>query len=91
MAFKSLAELDVVFISYDEDNYEENYADLCDKVPWAKHVHGVKGSDAAHKAAAELSETDRFISVDADNKVDPSFFDMEMDFDHPKLQGKAVS
>lgn len=91
MAFKSLASLDVVFISYDEDNYEENYADLCDKVPWAKHVHGVEGSDAAHKAAAELSETDRFISVDADNKVDPSFFDMEMDFDHPKLQGKAVS
>ena len=51
MAFKSLASLDVVFISYDEDNYEENYADLCDKVPWAKHVHGVEGSDAAHKAA----------------------------------------
>jgi hypothetical protein len=51
----------------------------------------VKGSDAAHKAAAQLSETDRFISVDADNIVDPAFFDMELDFDHPKLKGKAVS
>lgn len=91
MAFKLLNELDVIFISFDEDNCEEHWQDLQSKVPWAKRVHGVRGSDAAHKAAAELSETDRFISVDADNVVDPNFFDMELDFDHPKLQGKAVS
>lgn len=91
MAFKSLNELDVIFISYDEDNCEENWADLESKVPWAKRVHGVKGSDAAHKAAANLSETDRFISVDADNIVDPAFFDEEFDFEHPKLLGKAIS
>jgi len=91
MAFRLLNELDVVFISYDEDNCEENYADLLTKVPWAKRVHGVKGSDSAHKAAANLSETDRFISVDADNIVDPAFFDIELDFDHPKLKDKAVS
>lgn len=91
MAFKLLNELDVIFISYDEDNCEENWADLQNKVPWAQRVHGVKGSDAAHKAAARLSTTDRFISVDADNIVDPSFFDMELDFDHPKLCSKAVS
>lgn len=91
MAFRTINELDVIFISYDEDNCEEHWADLENKVPWAKRVHGVKGSDAAHKAAANLSETDRFISVDADNIVDPSFFDMELDFDHPKLHGKAIS
>ena len=91
MSFKLINELDVIFISYDEDNCEENWADLQAKVPWSKRVHGVKGSDAAHKAAADLCETDRFISVDADNIVDPSFFDMELDFDHPKLQGKAIS
>ena len=91
VAFKLINELDVIFISYDEDNCEENWADLEQKVPWAKRVHGVKGSDAAHKAAANLSETDRFISVDADNIVDPSFFDLELDFDHPKLQGKTIS
>ncbi len=91
MAFRLLNELDVIFISYDEDNCEENWNDLYNKVPWAKRVHGVKGSDAAHKAAANLSETDRFISVDADNIVDPNFFDMELDFDHPKLSNKAVS
>jgi len=84
-------ELDVIFISYDEDNCEENWQDLQNKVPWAKRVHGVEGSDAAHKAAANLSGTDRFISVDADNIVDTSFFDLELDFDHPKLHGKAVS
>jgi hypothetical protein len=91
MTFRTINEFDVIFISYDEDNCEENWADLENKVPWAKRVHGVEGSDAAHKAAANLSETDRFISIDADNIVDPSFFDMEIDFDHPKLQGKAVS
>jgi hypothetical protein len=91
MAFTPLSAMDVIFISYDEDNCEENWADLENKVPWAKRVHGVKGSDAAHKAAARLSETDRFISVDADNIVDPAFFDLEFDFEHPKLVGKAVS
>jgi len=91
MSFKLLNEFDVIFLSYDEDNCEENWADLESKVPWAKRVHGVKGSDAAHKAAAELSETEMFVSVDADNIVDPTFFDMELDFDHTKLKGKAIS
>lgn len=91
MSFKFLNELDVIFISYDEDNCEEHWADLQNKVPWAQRVHGVRGSDAAHKAAANLSTTDMFISVDADNIVDPSFFDLEIDFDHPKLSGKALS
>lgn len=91
MTFKTISEYDVVFISYDEDNCEENWADLENKVPWAKRVHGVKGSDAAHKAAASMCETDYFISVDADNIVDPAFFDMELDLDNPKLRGKTVS
>ncbi len=91
MSFKLLNEFDVIFISFDEDNCEEHWADLESKVPWAKRVHGVRGSDAAHKAAANLSETEMFVSVDADNIVDPTFFDMELDFDNPKLKGKAIS
>ncbi len=79
-------EFDVVFLSYDEPNADLHYADLCNKVPWAKRVHGVKGSDHAHKAAAELSETDWFITVDADNIVDPKFFDLELDMADPKIQ-----
>ena len=29
-------------------NAEENYADLLAKVPWAKRVHGIKGSAMVH-------------------------------------------
>ena len=75
----SINEFDIVYISYDEPNADENYADLTDKCPWAKRSHGVYGSDAAHKAAAEMAETDRFITVDADNIVDPNFFNVEVD------------
>lgn len=74
-----IAEQDIIFLSYDEPNAEKNYADLCAKVPWAKRVHGVKGSDAAHKACAASSETEYFITVDADNIVDPKFLDIEVD------------
>jgi hypothetical protein len=73
-----IVESDVVFLSYDEPNADLHYADLCNKVPWAKRVHGVKGSDAAHKEAAKLSETDWVITVDADNIVDPNFFNLEI-------------
>lgn len=91
MAKTSLTELDVVFISFDEPNADENYANLLQKVPWSKRVHGVEGSDQAHKEAAKLSETDRFISVDADNIVDAAFFDQEIDFEHPKFKDKVIS
>ena len=70
---------DIIYLSYDEPNAEKNYADLCKKIPWAKRVHGVKGSDAAHKACAELSETDRFITVDGDNIVNTEFLSREFD------------
>ena len=86
-----LSELDIVLISYDEENADKHWADLLEKVPWAKRVHGVEGSDAAHKAAARLSSTSRFISVDADNIVDSSFFDQEINFEHPKFKDKVVS
>lgn len=76
-----ISEFDLVFISYDEPNADFNYADLLNKAPWAKRVHGVKGSDAAHKAAAELSDTDWLITVDADNLVDISFFDHDVTID----------
>ena len=70
---------DIIYLSYDEPNAEKNYADLLTKVPWAKRVHGVEGSDAAHKACAELSETDRFITVDGDNIIRPNFLQQNLD------------
>jgi hypothetical protein len=70
---------DIIYLSYDEPNAEKNYADLCKKIPWAKRIHGVKGSDAAHKACAEISETDRFITIDGDNIVNTEFLSKEFD------------
>ena len=83
---------DIVYLSYDEPNAEKNYADLCKKVPWAKRVHGVEGSDAAHKACAELSETDRFITVDGDNCIRDDFLSQSIDFDENlDLTDKVIS
>lgn len=81
-----IVEFDVIFLSYDEPNADLHYADLCTKVPWAKRVHGVKGSDHAHKAAAELSETEWFITVDADNIVHHEFFNLDLDMTDPKIK-----
>ena len=83
---------DIIYLSYDEPNAEKNYADLLSKVPWAKRVHGVEGSDAAHKACANLSETDRFITVDADNIIHPNFLQQEIDFqEHVNLENSVIS
>jgi hypothetical protein len=81
-----IVEFDIIFLSYDEPNADVHYADLLTKAPWAKRVHGVKGSDAAHKAAANLSDTEWFITVDADNIVHTEFFDLDLDMSDPKIQ-----
>ena len=83
-----ISDLDFVYISYMEPNKEENWADLKNKVPWAKRVDGVKGFDSAHKAAADLAETDFFISVDGDNIIDEKFLLQTLDFS--KTDRKAV-
>jgi len=85
-----IAEQDIIYLSYDEPNAEKNYADLCSKIPWAKRVHGVKGSDAAHKACAALSETEYFVTVDGDNVVDPEFINVEIDLDELGLDENYV-
>ena len=87
-----VVDYDIIYLSYDEPNAEQNYTDLCSKVPWAKRVHGVEGSDAAHKACAELSETDRFITVDGDNKIDDDFLTQVINFDKDAdLSNKVIS
>lgn len=76
-----IQDVDIIFLSYDEPNAEENWADLQRKIPWAKRVHGVEGSDAAHKACADLSETKHFVTVDGDTIVNPKFMQVELDLD----------
>jgi hypothetical protein len=85
---QQMSEFDVFYLSYDEPKCEENWADLLEKAPWAKRVHGVKGFDAAHKACANQSDTDRFITIDGDNIVDARMFDMVIDI--PEKYSKAA-
>ncbi len=76
-----LQEIDCIFLSYDEPNAEYNYADLLTKAPWAKRVYGVKGSDAAHKACADISETEHFLTIDGDNIIDEQILRLNIDFE----------
>ena len=83
-----ISDLDFVYISFKEPNKEENWADLKNKVPWAKRVDGVVGFDNAHKAAADVAETDFFISIDGDNIIDEKFLLETLDW--TKTDKKAV-
>lgn len=76
-----VADLDCIYLTYDEPNKETNWIKIQNMVPWACRVDGVKGSDAAHKAAAEASGTDRFILIDGDNIPDPVFFNLQLTLD----------
>ena len=84
-----VAELDCIYLSYDEPNKEEHWVKIKNMVPWARRVDGVKGSDAAHKAAAAASTTERFILIDGDNLPDPLFFNQTLTFVTPEWE-KAV-
>jgi len=76
-----LADLDCIFLTYDEPNKEESWVKIKNMVPWARRVDGIKGSDAAHKAAADASDTDRFIIIDGDNIPNPEFFNLTLTLD----------
>ena len=75
-----VADLDCIYLSYDEPQKEEFWLKIKNMVPWAKRIDGVKGSDAAHKVAGAASDTERFILIDGDNMPDESFFNMQLDF-----------
>lgn len=76
-----IADLDCIYLSYDEPRKEENWVRIKNMVPWAQRVDGVKGSDAAHKAAADASGTERFVLIDGDNIPDLAFFNLSLDLD----------
>jgi hypothetical protein len=75
-----IADLDCIYLSYDEPQKEEFWVKIRNMVPWAKRVDGVEGSDAAHKAAAEASDTERFILIDGDNLPEESFFNQTIEY-----------
>jgi hypothetical protein len=68
-------DLDVVFISYDEPNAQDNWEHLLKICPRAKRVMGVKGIYQAHQAASYIAKTDMFYVVDGDSWITDFNFD----------------
>ena len=80
MKYIDVADLDCIYLTYDEPNKETNWVKIRNMIPWAQRVDGIKGSDAAHKAAAAASTTERFVLIDGDNVPDEQFFNLTLEF-----------
>lgn len=76
---------DIIFISYNEPDADENFANLKERFPLAKRVNGITGIHQAHIAAAKKAMTKMFWVVDADavilNTFDFSYEVSEWDLD----------
>lgn len=86
MKLIDIADLDCIYLTYDEPQREEFWVKIRNMVPWARRVDGVKGSDAAHKAASAASTTERFVLIDGDNIPDPEFFNQTLQFPTPEYE-----
>jgi hypothetical protein len=77
---------DIVFISYDEPEADENYKKLSEKFPRAKRVHGVVGMENALAEAARVSSTPWYFAVFGKTELHPEFdFTFQPDyFQQPK-------
>ena len=80
-----------VFLSFDEPNADTNYQHLLTLCPKALRVHGVKGSDTAHKAVAQIAQSRNVIIVDADNFVKPEFFTQTYEIGNIDLASSVLS
>ena len=70
---------DMVFISYEELNAEDNWQQLKSRFTHAKRLHGVRGLHMAHVTAANMVSTDMFYVIDGDAVIEPDFaFDHEV-------------
>jgi len=67
------AVMDVVFISYDEPDAEQNWNILAQRCARAKRVHGVAGMETALEAAADLSSTPWYYAVFAKTRLHEQF------------------
>ena len=68
---------DIIFISYNEPQADENFLRLKARFPYAQRVQGIKGIHQAHIAAAKKAFTKMFWVVDADAQILDTF-----NFDH---------
>jgi len=74
---------DIIFISNNEPNSDENWNILKKRFPLSKRINGIKGIHAAHIKASLLAFTKMFWAVDGDARVFDSFnFDYQVpDYD----------
>lgn len=64
---------DIIFISYQEPNADENFLKIKEKFPIVQRVHGVKGIHQAHIKAASIAFTKMFWVVDGDAVLEDNF------------------
>lgn len=64
---------DIIFISYQEPNADDNWNLLKSRFPHARRIHGVKGIHQAHIIAAKKSFTKMIWIVDGDAEILDSF------------------
>lgn len=74
---------DIVFISYNETNAEDNWELLKRKMPRAMRLHGIKGLHIAHATAAAMVSTEMFYVVDGDAEILDNF-----EFDYSVAENK---
>ena len=65
--------LDIIFLSYDEPNADQNFEILKQRFSYAKRVHGIQGIANAHLAAAQAADTRMFYVVDGDTVPNKDF------------------
>lgn len=81
----------IVFLSYDEPNAENNFEQLSYYVPNVLRVHGVKGSDTAHKAIAGIvKDCSHVLVVDGDNLLNHDYYKKTYDISVP-INDRVVS
>jgi len=78
---KTLLEFDIFYLTFDEPEKEARWNEIKEMIPTCQRIDGVKGFDLAHKRCAELSKTERFVVIDGDNVLLPSFFSFNVSKD----------
>ena len=78
------SQVPTIFLSFAEENADDNFDHLKTLCPDAQRVHGVKGFDAAHRTASAQARQmnpscHHFITVDGDNTTLPDFWYLDTD------------
>jgi hypothetical protein len=65
--------VDIVYLTYKEDQAEDNFIDLLKQYPEIKRLHGIKGLTRAFRLSADIVSTKNYVLIDGDNKVKEDF------------------